>query len=43
MLTLNEMEKKVVDALSGTMTIPIAIRAVAWAIFYLAHVLRYKR
>lgn len=42
MLTLGEAEKKVVNALAGPHTTPAAIKAIAWAIFYLALVLKYK-
>lgn len=42
MLTLGEAEKKVAAALVGPHTTPAAIKAVAWAIFYLALVLKYK-
>lgn len=42
MLTLGEAEKKVVKALTGPFSTTTAIMAVAWAIFYLALVLKYK-
>lgn len=42
-LTLNEVEAKFKNAARGDfITEAAALRAIAWAIFYLAHVLRYK-
>lgn len=42
MLTLSEVEEKVIKALTGPFSTTAAIMAVAWAIFYLAIVLKYK-